>query len=84
MDKKHTFDKTVENMKKGNSVLGKETFFVSMTVSLYNFFTICDDALFWCEKDLVNTIGFNYVYGSHYTFKFKLKQKLIDKVLAPV
>lgn len=76
------FEKTVENMKKGNSVLGKETFFVSMTVSLYNFFTICDDVKFWCEKDLVNTIGFNYVYGPYYTSPSLLKQKLIDKVLA--
>ncbi len=75
------FENTFENMKKGKSILGKDTFFISMTVSLYNFFTICEDVKFWYDKDLVDTVGFNYVYGPYYASPSLFRQKTIDKVL---
>ena len=75
------FENTFENMKKGNSLLGKKSFFASMTVTLYNFFSIYDDVKFWIEKDLVNIVGFNYVFGPYYASPALLDDKTINKVL---
>ena len=58
--------------------------FISISCSyftLYNFFSIYDDVKFWIEKDLVNIVGFNYVFGPYYASPALLDDKTINKVL---
>ena len=74
------FENIFENMKKGKSLLGKHSFHVAMTVSLYNFFTVCEDIKFWHDQDLVDFVGFNYVIGPYYASPSLLPQKTIGKI----